>query len=541
MELFPPRPYKDEFVRRGNIVTELENGTILPEALNAFYAANPIAWIEDWCVTYNPRNTDAFKTMPFFLFRRQKEFIEFLQDCIRDKESGLIEKARDIGATWLSCAFSVWMWRYVDGASIGWGSRKEQLVDRLGDADSLFEKMRMIIKNMPPQLRPEGFDEKKHCTYMKIINPANGNAITGEAGDNIGRGGRKSIYFKDESAHYERPELIEAALGDNTDVQIDISSVNGTANVFHRKRKAGVEWKSGLTIQAGKTRVFVFDWRDHPLKTQAWYDRRRQQASDNGLLHIFAQEVDRDYASAIQGIIIPPKWVKAAIDAHVRLKIEPEGERVSGQDVADEGGDKHAFVWRHGIVTMGADHWADGDGGDAARIALPMCAEKKIRELYYDSIGVGAAFKSETNRLSDLGQVPPGLIIQPWNAGLTGEGLMDANDNIILGDRDTPTNKEYFLNLKIQGWWRVRWRFEKTYKVITMGAYYPPEELISLPSWLPNLNQLVDELSQPVIKHNSIGKMMVDKKPDGSASPNLADAFIICYNPLRRASILDVL
>ena len=27
----------------------------------------------------------------------------------------------------------------------------------------------------------------------------------------IGRGGRKLIYFKDESAHYEHPEMIEAA------------------------------------------------------------------------------------------------------------------------------------------------------------------------------------------------------------------------------------------------------------------------------------------------------------------------------------------
>jgi hypothetical protein len=48
-----------------------------------------------------------------------------------------------------------------------------------------------------------------------------------EAGDNIGRGGRTLVYFKDESAHYEHPDLIEAALGDNTNVQIDISSVNG--------------------------------------------------------------------------------------------------------------------------------------------------------------------------------------------------------------------------------------------------------------------------------------------------------------------------
>ncbi|MDT9693866.1 hypothetical protein Q5762_37205, partial [Streptomyces sp. P9(2023)] len=80
---------------------------------------------------------------------------------------------------------------------------------------------------MPDIWRPKGLKPKDHLTFMKCINLENGSTITGESGDNIGRGGRKSMYFKDESAHYERPEKIEAALGDNTNVQVDISSVNG--------------------------------------------------------------------------------------------------------------------------------------------------------------------------------------------------------------------------------------------------------------------------------------------------------------------------
>lgn len=541
-EQWPRRPYADEIKNRAVMLQIMAADPNAVEKLKAFYRKNPIAFIEDWCMTYNPRNAE-YKNMPFILFQRQKDFLLFLQECIRDKESGLIEKARDIGATWLCCAYSVWLLLFVPGASVGWGSRKEQLVDTLGDMDSLFEKMRFLIRNIPGELWPEGFDMRKHATYMKIINPANGAAITGEAGDNIGRGGRKSIYFKDESAHYERPELIEAALGDNTDVQIDISSVNGTANVFYRRRQSGTEWKpGGKKIGKGITRVFTFDWRDHPLKTQEWYDARRAKANREGLLHIFAQEVDRDYTSSIQGVIIPAKWVAAAVDAHIKLGIKPEGEKVGGQDVADEGGDKHAFVWRHGIVCMGADHWAEGDGGDAARVTLPICSENGIRELYYDSIGVGASFKTETNRIKELGQLPGCVkIIQPWNAGMSGEGLIDPDENIIRGDRDTPINRDYFLNLKIQGWWRLRWRFEKTYKVITQGAYYPPDELISLPSWLPNLEQLKRELSQAVIKTSENGKMKVDKKPEGTHSPNLADGCVICYNPYRNVSILDVL
>ena len=75
---------------------------------------------------------------------------------------------------------------------------------------------------------------------------------------------------------------------------------------------------------------------------------------------------------------------------------------------------------------------------------------------------------------------------------------------------------------------------------MTQGAVYDPDELISLPSTLENLHIIERELSQAVYKHNTAGKLLVDKKPEGTLSPNLADAIVICYNPTRQISILDV-
>lgn len=214
----------------------------------AHYKRHPVDWINDWAITHNPRvAAPALKLMPFVLFSRQVEFIEFLHSCIvTDKECGLVEKSRDVGATWLCCAYSVWLWLFTPGAVVGWGSRKELLVDRLGVSDSIFEKMRILIEYLPAWMLPEGFNFRKHATHMKIINPENGAVIIGEAGDNIGRGGRSMVYFKDESAHYERPELIEASLGDNTDVQIDISSVHGTANVFYTVSDSPKVWAAQI-------------------------------------------------------------------------------------------------------------------------------------------------------------------------------------------------------------------------------------------------------------------------------------------------------
>ena len=312
-ESWPPN-YVEAFAWKQRQALKLKTSPATLYGAKEFYRTRPVEFINHWAITYDPRlaSGDLPAKLPFILFQRQADLVAFLMACLRGEENGLVEKCRDAGATWVCCAFSVWLWLFWPGAAVGWGSRKEQLVDRIGDADSIFEKMRIIVRGLPRQFWPAGFRPDDHMTYMRLINPENDASITGEAGDNIGRGGRKLIYFKDESAHYERPEKIEAALADNTRVQIDISSVNGLGNVFHRRREAGVEWITG-PVTKGKTNVFVFDWRDHPAKDLAWYETRRKKAQADGLLHVFTQEVDRNYAAAVENVIIPAEWVKAAI------------------------------------------------------------------------------------------------------------------------------------------------------------------------------------------------------------------------------------
>lgn len=505
-------------------------------ALMKIYKRDPVRWINDFCVTFDPR-AENDRLMPFMLFPRQVEFVRFLQECLRDRESGLVEKSRDVGASWLCCAFAVWLWLFHPGSTVGFGSRKAEYVDKPDDPKAIFPKMRQILQNLPPWMMPEGFKWNEHSTHMKLVNPANLSTITGEAGDNIGRGGRTTIFFKDESAHYENPESIEAALGDNTNVQIDISSVNGTANVFYRRRMAGQDWYPDVPMEKGRTRVFIFDWRHHPGKTQEWYDARRAKWESEGLLHIFAQEVDRDYSGSISNVIIPAAWVKAAIDAHIKLGFGDDGEKMAGQDLADEGGDKNALVVRHGVVLRYAEHWG-GEAGDAPSIALPTCVEMKVNDLYYDSIGVGSAFKTTIKQKRENGTMPPGIRVHKWNAGAE---VLDPDDPIIPDDPDSPLNKDQYGNLKAQAWWRLRTRFYKTYRAITKGESYDSSELISLDSKMPRIHELARELSQAVHKANGKGKTIVDKKPKGATSPNLADAAVICYNPTREVSILDVL
>jgi len=535
-----PLDYVQIFAERQKRLLNLRANPHLWVGAKEFYRTRPLEWINHWAVTFDPRNAGSGlpTIMPFITFERQDDLVMFLLACLEGEASGLIEKCRDMGATWVCAAFSVWLWLYWPGAAVGWGSRKEQLVDKLGDPDSIFEKMRMIIKYLPREMLPVGFNPNVHQTYMKFINPENSATITGEAGDNIGRGGRKSIYFKDESAHYERPEKIEAALGDNTRVQIDISSVNGLGNIFHRRREAGVEWTRGAEVQKVAANVFIMDWSDHPAKTQAWYDERRAKAVADGLLHIFEQEVNRNYSAAVDGIVIPFEWVRAAIDAHLALGFDDEGMWVAALDVADGGGDLNALALRKGVVLRAVEDWGERDTGNTTRRAIGACNACAPVTIQYDCIGVGSGVKAEVNRLTDENAMPWGIEFEPWDAGA---GPLNPEDRVIPDDERTPLNKDFYTNIKAQGWWQLRLRFERTWRAINEPGYtWNAEDLISIDSTIPLLRKLEKELSQATYGQGARMKMLINKAPEGTRSPNLADAVMMCYWPVNAGTDLNL-
>ena len=95
-------------------------------------------------------------------------------------------------------------------------------------------------------------------------------------------------------------------------------------------------------------------------------------------------------------------------------------------------------------------------------------------------------------------------------------------------------NLDFFANAKAQAWWHLRLKFQATHRAIAEGQPYIADELVSISPDLAELPQLIVELSQPTFTLNSSGKLLIDKTPEGSRSPNLADAVMIAFNPSRR-------
>jgi phage terminase large subunit len=498
--------YHAIFAKRLERLNLLRSDPILLQDVRAHYKENPADFINDWGTTSDPRlvSRGLPAVVPFLLFDRQREMIEYITRKWKAGEAGLIEKSRDVGASWLTMAYACTVCLHNTGVVIGFGSRKEEYVDLKGSPKSLFWKGREFIKRLPREFR--GTWTEADAPFLRIGFPDTESFIAGEAGDGIGRGDRCSLYFVDEAAHLERPELVDYSLSATTDCRIDMSSVNGMRNPFAEKR------------HSGRIEVFVFHWRSDPRKDDAWYAKKCLELPPV----VVAQELDLDYSASVEGVLIPSEWARACIDSHVRLKITPTGAKVAALDVADAGIDSNALCGTHGILVETLEQWS-GKGADifaTTQKAFAICDKKGYPGFTYDGDGLGAGVRGDSRVINE------GRSVKLHIKAFRGSASVDyPNNEDIRGLK----NIDAFANKKAQGAWALRARVERTYRWVVEGKECDPDEILSISSSLKNYRDLINEMSQPTYKTNGVGKIVIDKAPDGQKSPNLFDALMIRF------------
>jgi hypothetical protein len=507
-------------------------------ALRKYYQGNPAQFITDWGTTYDPRNVDRGlpALIPFVLFPKQEQFVNWFMERWKNREPGLADKSRDMGMSWLTVAIACTVCLFYEGVQVGMGSRKEEYVDRLGDPKSLLYKARKFISLVPEEFRGN-WSERKHAPHMRINFPTTGSIITGEAGDGIGRGDRAAFYIVDEAAFLPRPELVDASLSETTNTRIDISTPAGMNNPFARKRFGG------------KISTFSLHWRDDPRKDDEWYRKRCERLDDPVII---AQELDLNYSASVEGVVIPTAWVQSAIDAHVKLNVKPTGIRKAGLDIADEGRDKNALCGRWGFMVEYLEVWT-GKGSDVFETverAFLLCDLLGYDSIDYDADGLGAGVRGDARVINErraeahAAKKPrfpyKKLPFHPfWGSGAVVDPDGDPFQYAHQGkDQEKGrTNEDFFQNAKAQGWWALRKRFQLTHRAVTEGMEFTPEDIISIPSTLPFLTELTQELSQPTYSPNlQTGKIVIDKMPDGARSPNRADSLMIAFAPIKKSS-----
>ena len=481
--------YERIYQLRAERLQRLRAAPELLPGLKEHYKANPIDFINDWGMTFDPRNAEIGlpTVIPFLLFPKQAEFVTWVFERWRGREDGLAEKSRDMGISWLCVAIAVWMWTFYPGVVIGFGSRKEEYVDKLGDPKSLFWKVRQFVGLLPTEFRPVGYDEGKHAPHMRIRNPETGSAIVGEAGDNIGRGNRTSIYFKDESAFYERPEAIDAALSQTSNCKVDLSTVNGNGNPFYKKR------------HGGKIKVFTFHWRQDPRKDDAWYQKQCNTLDPV----IVAQEIDIDYNASTTDAWVHGNLIAAA-QRNGPADVEALGDWVIAIDAAHFGDDESVIHKRRG------------------RLNLPQVTRRGL-----DGPQLAAVVEAECDDLVAAGGSIGGIVIE-----LDGPGV-SCYDALRLGKY-----KEKVVGVHTG----ARLTDGKNYNVRARMWREARDYLEQPPVSVADDGELRSQLASVKYRYKD-GLLLMQSKKEYKAefgkSPDRADAFVLTFIPVKKAPAYD--
>lgn len=223
-------------------------------------------WINVFAVQFNP---DAEGTEdrvgPFITFPAQEDAIRAMISTIaarsrEDREDVVIEKSRDMGASWLCLLIMFWMMIFHANNKFLVVSRHEDAVDNPSESDSLFWKLDFILQHMPEYLKPKIQRKKLH-----FVNADNNSSITGSATtDAAGVGGRATAMFVDEFSRIRQGYEILDGTTDTTGCRIFNFTHTDTGSAAHALI-------TGKNKNARRIKKIVLHWSMHPMKGAGLY------------------------------------------------------------------------------------------------------------------------------------------------------------------------------------------------------------------------------------------------------------------------------
>lgn len=478
-------------------------------------------FVNDWIWTFDQRNIaiDLPADVPLVLRPRQTAFLRWLDDRVKTRENGLVEKSRDEGATYMVCAYGLWRWLFTEGFKMGIGSRKLELVDQLDNMDAIFPKIRYMLQGLPEWMQPPRYDVRKHDNHTRIYNPHTRSLFSGEGGNEIGRGGRSTMYLVDEHSYLPKAQLADNALSNNTNTIIYVGTPNGTANLFYTKR------------MSQKVPIFTFFWKDNPDKnfTTEWlspltneteqvYPWYVEQTAKYDPITI-AQEIDLDYSASMEGVFIPGKWVQAAVD----LDLPMGTRRYAALDVG-EGHDENVYGCRRGPVLARMIPWLSDNTVETAHRCIRYCQSDEVTHFRFDRwpSGVGGTLKLRSSKLREE-KKKLGFTYEPYNAGAPASF-------IFYSDEPRVTANERFVNRKAEDMWALRLRFYRTWQYVQGIGNHPLDDLISI----PNDPTLIAQCSVTRYFQTETGKVRSESKKElktrGVGSPDRFEMLYILFS-----------
>lgn len=339
------------------------------EAIDAACADDPAYAMIIYATIYEPRARKGRGGVhPFIPFGWQVELIRWVQSHLAEEMSdGYVSKARGLGATWVFCWIALHGWLWLTPFDSLLVSRNAEQVDRKGDKKSMFWKIEFFLNNLPGRLKPAGFDPDIHRNVRLLINPENGNTISGDATTiKAGRGDRATWMLYDEAAAIPDFDAVWGTGAGTTDHRFAISTESmDEGGAFHKM------WTDAKAEDPHA--VLELDWWRNPYFDQEWYEQTKTRFRKDGQLHVFEREYGRDWLSGRGGTIYP--YTQTMVPKP--LKYSP------GQ------GKMLYCCIDPGIRDESAYHWVQYDPGDESYLVLESYMKGGVDSGYHACVMLG--------------------------------------------------------------------------------------------------------------------------------------------------------
>ena len=174
--------------------------------------------------------------------------------CYEHDRTAVIEKSREMGASWLFLIFQDWLGLFHDHTQCLNISKSADAVDSKSP-DSLFWKLRFMHSRLPGWLRGDIVEQSMYMEYRKTSSYATGEASTGRAGV----GGRAAVIFIDEFSQIKEDTEVRQRTAGTADCRFFNGTHLGCDTEFYR-----------LTASPEIVKI-VMHWSQHPDKKKGLY------------------------------------------------------------------------------------------------------------------------------------------------------------------------------------------------------------------------------------------------------------------------------
>lgn len=298
-----PKTLKANLKYRRELIAAAAESDEFKDAIWLRASTDPIFFFDSLCWTYSPKEHPDAPNRPFILWPFQEDVVRKINSAI-GKHDLLIEKSRDMGASWICMGVFFWRWMFFPGQSYLLGSRKQELVDKSGDPKSLFWKMDMLLNSLPSWMVP------RHTRIqMHLVNEENGSTIDGEStNDDFARGDRRNAILLDEfPAVSDNGHRILSASRDATNCRIFNGTPQGTSGAYYDTRQA--------MAKNNPDRIVRLHWPLHPYKRKGLYGTADNKINGKKVIFDKTYRFPSDYHFNLDGKLRSPWYDEQCIRA----------------------------------------------------------------------------------------------------------------------------------------------------------------------------------------------------------------------------------